>query len=93
MVLISTEILKSLNAKYVACLKKSKIILDNSIIRRVIQIIPQYTIIWTEMDILGAPMSAQIQWAFLDGNTIHQFIASLDEVSLIEDLTNRPLEE
>ena len=80
--------LKSIGAKYVACLKKTRVV--KNVNTNIIRMIPQYSIVWTDMEIEDAPKEAMIKWYFLDGNSIHYDVMPLDAVIVVEKIEELP---
>jgi len=82
---LSTDFLRYLNAKYVACTKKQMISnVPNARISCII--VPQYSIVWTDMEISCAPEDSMVKWYFLNGNTIHYDVMPLNSVVIIEKI-------
>lgn len=75
---LSTDILKNLGAKHIGCLKE-RVIGHNVVI-------PQYTIVWTEMNLEGAPKDTIIGWKFLNGNAVLSANISQEFVTIIEKI-------
>ena len=75
---LSTELFKELDAKYVGCLKER--IVGRNII------LPQYMIVWTEMNLEGAPKDTIIGWKFLNGKSICSENISQEFVTIIEKI-------
>ena len=78
------ELLKSMDAKYVACLKETKI-LKHATVNDAGLVIPAYSILWTTMEIKGAPPDVMVSWGFFSGNSILYENISLRDVVLIEN--------
>lgn len=86
---LNTEFLRSIKAKYVACTKE-RLISNIPSDRAKYKIIPQYSIVWTDMEIDGAPDNAVIKWYYLDGNTVHFECFALNLVVIVEKIEEDP---
>ena len=75
---LSTELLKRLGARQVGCLKEM-------VIRHNIML-PQYTIVWTEMNLEGAPKDTIIGWKYFNGKNILSTNISQELVTIIEKI-------
>jgi hypothetical protein len=76
---INKKSLMNLGAKYVACTKED-VIPDRDMF------IPQYSVVWTKMDIADAPKDAIVTWFVADGFTIKSARFRLGTVTIIDQI-------
>jgi len=86
---LTTDFLRYLNARYVGCTKR-QMVSDIAIAGASCIIVPQYSIVWTDMEIGNAPEDAVVKWYFLNGNMVHYDVMPLNLVTIIEKIEEIP---
>ena len=86
---LNTNFLRCLNAKYVGCTKR-QMVSDIATAGVSCVVVPQYSIVWTDMEINGAPEDTMVKWYFLNGNTVHYDVMPLSLVVIIEKIEELP---
>lgn len=81
--LLTTDKLKKIGAKYVFCLMQD-LNLKNKL--DISMIVPKYTIGWTDMEIKDAPSTAVISFCFFNGYNIERVNAQIIQLKVLEKL-------
>lgn len=83
--LMSPAIMLALKVKYVACLKHGPVSVPDQN-GKIVAIIPQYKVLWTDMEIADAKPSDLVSFSFYNGYTIISVNLKLGDVVIVDKI-------